>query len=258
MLIFSLLAARSISTRDTPAWAKRFLRSFFRTMSSWRRFAYSFSAYQRLRQVLLKPEAEPDRDGPSDPLLRLLAGLALRRAALPSVRPRARLAEPAACASWSRPSLRHAHREVRRALDDLVGAAHGRRTHALLRRPLVGVGGGDDEVVLVQAPLLVLVRHVHRVGDGRAQRLLDVARHRLLGEAQDGEGVAGLLAPDEVQHQPGLLGRGADVLRGGLHFEHGFPTSSARRRAAGAARPPGRRRARPRPWPPSPPWTSGP
>ena len=60
MLIFSLLAARSTSTRETPAWAKRFLRSFFRRMSSCRRFAYSFSAYQRLRQVLLKPEAEPD------------------------------------------------------------------------------------------------------------------------------------------------------------------------------------------------------
>ena len=39
MLIFSLLAARSISTRDTPAWAKRFLRSFLRPRSSCRRLA---------------------------------------------------------------------------------------------------------------------------------------------------------------------------------------------------------------------------
>ena len=59
MLIFSLLAARSMSTRETPAWAKRFLRSFFRRMSSCRRFAYSFSAYQRLRQVLLNPSRNP-------------------------------------------------------------------------------------------------------------------------------------------------------------------------------------------------------
>jgi hypothetical protein len=53
MLILSLFAARSISTLATLAWAKRFFRSFLRARSSWRRLAYSFPAYQRLRQVLL-------------------------------------------------------------------------------------------------------------------------------------------------------------------------------------------------------------
>ena len=59
MVTFSLLAARSISTRLTPAWPKRFLRSFLRARSSCRRSAYSFSAYQRLRQVLMYPRRNP-------------------------------------------------------------------------------------------------------------------------------------------------------------------------------------------------------
>ena len=59
--------------------------------------------------------------------------------------------------------------------------------------PLVRVAGAHHEVVLVQATLLVLVRHVHGVGDGRTERLLDVSRDRLLGEAEDREGVAAFL-----------------------------------------------------------------
>jgi hypothetical protein len=59
IVTLSLLAARSTSTLATLAWAKRFLRSFLRTRSSCRRFAYSFSAYQRLCQVLLKPRRNP-------------------------------------------------------------------------------------------------------------------------------------------------------------------------------------------------------
>src|SRR5438128_8878366 len=286
MEILSLLAARSTSTRDTPAWAKRFLRSFLSPTSSCNRFAYSFSAYQRLRQVLLKPSRKPVgwtfcpitwtplwfgvRCGKRSFLVRLFRGRLLlrpRRALLARRRSRRRGGRRPALRARRLAravALRHRPRDVRGAADDLVGAAHGRRPHALLRRPLVGVGRRDHEVFLVQAPLLVLVRHVHRVGDGRAQRLLHVARHRLLGEAQDRDGIGCLLAADEVQHEPGLLGRGADVLAGRLDLEHVPIPASARLRP----RPRGRRRprpdprpaprARPRPWPPSPPCSSAP
>src|SRR5438552_14417496 len=237
MEILSLLAARSTSTRDTPAWAKRFLRSFLSPTSSCSRFAYSFSAYQRLRQVLLEPSRNPVgwtfcpitstplwfgvlRGGKCSFLARHLllragrARLARGRRGRRRAPLRARRPGPGALFP-----LRHAHRQVRGAADDLVGAAHGGRTHALLGRALVGVGGGDHEVVLVEPPLLVLVRHVDGVGDGAAQRLLHVARHRLLLEVQDGQGVARLLATDEVEHEARLLGRGADVLARRLHLE---------------------------------------
>jgi hypothetical protein len=39
MLILSLLAARSMSTRETPAWANRFFSSFFSATSSCRSLA---------------------------------------------------------------------------------------------------------------------------------------------------------------------------------------------------------------------------
>jgi len=48
------------------------------------------------------------------------------------------------------------HREVRGALDRLVGAAHGGGTHPLLGRALVRVGLGDEEVVLVTEGELVV------------------------------------------------------------------------------------------------------
>src|SRR5262249_41942596 len=188
--IFSLLAARSTSTRLTPAWLNRFFRSFLRTRSSWRRFEYSFSAYQRLRQVLLNPSRNPV--GWTFWPIGLL---------LP---------------------LGHVHREVRGALDHLVGAAHGRGTHALLGRALARVAAADHEVVLVEPPLLVLVRDVDRVRDRRAERLLDVPGHGLLREAQDAERLGRLLAADEVEDEPGLLGRGPHVLGSRLHFEHGL------------------------------------
>ena len=59
MLTLSLLAARSISIADTPAWPSRFLSSFRSFRSSWSSSAYFFEAYQRERHVLLKPMRKP-------------------------------------------------------------------------------------------------------------------------------------------------------------------------------------------------------
>ena len=105
------------------------------------------------------------------------------------------------------------------SLDHAVGPAHGSGADPLLGRPLPRVAGAHHQVFLVQAALLVAVGHQHRVGDRGPQRLLDVPGHRFLREAEDAEGVGGLLAPDRVQHEPGLLGRGPDVAARGAGFE---------------------------------------
>jgi hypothetical protein len=59
MSIFSLLAARSISTLATPACWNRRLRSFLSDRSSCNKSAYSLSANQRDFQVLLNPIRNP-------------------------------------------------------------------------------------------------------------------------------------------------------------------------------------------------------
>ncbi len=58
MLIFALLAARSISIFETPAWYRRFFRKLRTLMSSWRRSAYSRCANQRESQLSVIAEAE--------------------------------------------------------------------------------------------------------------------------------------------------------------------------------------------------------
>src|SRR5258708_35295838 len=154
--------------------------------------------------------------------------------------------------------LGHVDGNVRRTLDDLVGPAHGGRPDPLLGGSVARVAGPDHEVVLVQAPLVVLVRHVPRVGDGRAQGLLYLPRPRFLGEAEYGEGLARLLAPDEVQDQLGLLGRCPDVFGCGAYLEHGSLPRSWRGRR-GARPPPGGRGppGGPPPWRAPPPWWGG-
>jgi hypothetical protein len=94
------------------------------------------------------------------------------------------------------------HRDVRLPLLDLIGTAHRRGLHALLTRTFVDVDLRDHEVVDVRARLRVL-----RVGDGRAEELLEVLRHRLAGEAEDVERFLDLLAAHQVGHETDLLGR---------------------------------------------------
>ena len=188
MLIFSLLAARSISTRDDAGVREALLQVLLERQVLEQQVGVLLLGVPAAAPGLVEAQAEPDG------MDFLTHGLRL--------------------------PLGHLHREVGGALDDAVGAAHGGRPHALHGRALVGVAGGHHQVVLVQASLLVLVGHVHRVGDGRAQRLLDLARHRLLGEAQDGEGFARLLAADEVHDQARLLGRGPHVFGFRLDLQH--------------------------------------
>ena len=129
--------------------------------------------------------------------------------------------------------LRHLHRQVRGPLDDAERAAHRRRTHALHRRPLVGVARRHEEPLDVAAEAFLLLR----VGDRRAQHLRDVARDRLARELQRRERLVDALAANQLQHEPRLLGRRANDFGGCLCFDHGCTPRFA---FAGRARPPAR------------------
>src|SRR5690606_1437992 len=123
-------------------------------------------------------------------------------------------------------ALGHFHRQVRHPLDDAERAAHRGRADALHARPLVGEARLDVEPVDVAAEVGPLLR----VGNGRPQRLLDVAGDDLAREAQRRQRVRHIGAANLIQHEPGLLGRRADVLRRGLrpgHYEPPLPATCA-------------------------------
>src|SRR4051794_13704584 len=101
---------------------------------------------------------------------------------------------------------RERDREVARALADARRAAHGARTEALQRRPLVG-GDGEDEQVVADQLVVVL-----GVGDRGLEHLAPVARHRAGRVREDRAGLLHGLAADVVAHEARLARRGADVL----------------------------------------------
>ena len=88
---------------------------------------------------------------------------------------------------------------------------------ALHRRAVVGVAGRHVEALDVAAEAVLLLAVRHR----RTQHLGHVAGHGLPRELQGGERRVDVLAADQVEHQPRLLGGGADVLRGRLGLDHG-------------------------------------
>ena len=61
MLILSLLAARSMSTRETPAWAKRFFRSFLSSEVLVEEVRVLLLGVPAAAPGLVEPEPEPDR-----------------------------------------------------------------------------------------------------------------------------------------------------------------------------------------------------
>ena len=264
MSIFSLLAARSVSIFETPACANRFFSVC----------AQLEILVQQLRVVavrvparppgLVEPEPESERmnlltHGYSFAFFVACAGFGrlrrLLRARGAAAALAARRRPPPTGTTFSGRSAT-AHREVRRPLQHAERAAHRRRPHALLRRPLVGVARRHEQPIDVAAePVLLL-----RVGDRRPQHLRDVARHRLARELQRRERAVDVLAADQVEHEPGLLGRGADVARGRLRLNHDAsspPPASPPPPAPAAAPAPGAPARRPPP-PSRPPSSCGP
>src|SRR3954468_10623961 len=97
-------------------------------------------------------------------------------------------------------------RQVRGALADPRGAAHGARAEALERRALVGVYGGDAEIVAEQLVVVLRVR------DGRLEQLEPRLGGRARGEGENGARLDHVLAADVVADQAGLAGGRAHVL----------------------------------------------
>ena len=158
-------------------------------------------------------------------LLRLLLGAGAR-----PPRRAARRRPPPTGDDLLRP-LGHVHGEVRRPLQHAERAAHRRRPHALLRRPLVGVARRHEQPIDVAAePVLLL-----RVGNRRPQHLRDVVGHRLARELERRQRAVDVLAANQIEHEPGLLGRRADVARRRLRLNHDAAPSPRRLRAAAAA-----------------------
>ena len=184
MSIFSLLAARSVSIFETPACAKRFFSVC----------AQLQVLVQQLRVVAVRVPARPPRLVEPEPeservnllahgySFAFLAGAVLPCCASPPASSSSARRRAAAASARSSPAaadrhdllrpLRHLHREVRGPLQHAERAAHRRRPHPLLRRPLVGVARRHEQPIDVAAePVLLL-----RVGNRRPQHLRDVAR----------------------------------------------------------------------------------
>ncbi len=83
-----------------------------------------------------------------------------------------------------------------------VGAAHRRRTDALLARPFVDIRFRHEELIDIH-----VLRFVLGIRDGRVQNLLDRRRNPFIDRAQNVDGVAHLLAANHVDDQPCLLRR---------------------------------------------------
>jgi hypothetical protein len=104
----------------------------------------------------------------------------------------------------------HHDGDVRGALLDATGAATSTRGEPLERRALVGVAGEDEQFVGV---LLIVV---DGVGDGRGQHLAHHDGGLAVGELQHLVGLLHGQAANQVEHDPHLRRRHADVLGAGL------------------------------------------
>ena len=183
MSTLSLLAARSMSMRETPGVreARLQLRAQLQIL------------VQQLRVVLVGVPARPPglvEPEPEAVRMNFLTHVILNfdvRTSKFELRPRPSPSSSDALGPLAvggrgglhRP-LGDLHRQVRHALDHAERPAHRRRAHPLHARPLIGPAPGDEQPIDVAAePVLLL-----HVGDRRPQRLLDVARDDLAREPQ--------------------------------------------------------------------------
>src|SRR4030042_4793898 len=98
---------------------------------------------------------------------------------------------------------------------DAISPAHGPRPGPLHLGSLVDIYPADEEVIDIKVGDLLL-----GVGDGRAEDLLDdLASLLFIREMQDGQRLSHKPVPDEVRHQPGLLGRDPDKPGDRMRYE---------------------------------------
>src|SRR5208282_3999412 len=110
---------------------------------------------------------------------------------------------------------------------------------ALLPWTFVDEDSGNHQVVNVEMFGLLL-----GIGNRRAQNLLDVTRHTLLGEFQNTECLADALAADLVYDQPSFLRRNSHVFVSGACFHRFTWISGSKTRKLAAASCTCRRRCR--------------
>ena len=104
------------------------------------------------------------------------------------------------------------HQNMAGALLISETAAHRRRTHALPTRPFIHEAARHKQFVHVQR-LAGIFRLAFGVGDGAAQRLLNILGHALLRELQRVQRFFRAPSANQVYHQPRLLRRNARVTR---------------------------------------------
>ena len=103
----------------------------------------------------------------------------------------------------------HDDRDVRRALEDLAGAATGAGLEALLRAGLVGVAGRNKQLFTKQ---LVVVLGV---GDRRIEQLADDGGGVALAELEHFTRRLHVEAANEIEHDADLAGRAGRVAQDG-------------------------------------------
>src|SRR5436309_1348187 len=187
------LMPRSISTPDTLALARRRSTSWRMVMSSLRRDVYSLSAYHFAVQVRETPRRKP-YGWTFLPISGLL--------------------------------VRDDDRDVGHGFVDRKRPTLGPRPPALDRRPLVGMGLDDDQIL--GGPVVVVLR----IGRGALQDALDVARGVLRHEPEQGPRLLDRSAADGGDDEAGLAGRAAEVLGGG-GYAHDRRLLLQRRRSLG-------------------------
>src|ERR1700735_1041886 len=106
--------------------------------------------------------------------------------------------------------FRHFHNNVSGALLITKTAAHRRGTHALPSRAFVHVTASYEQRIHVQR-LACVFRFALGIGDRASQRFLDFLRYSLLRETQSVQRRFGALSTNQVNHQPRLLRRDANV-----------------------------------------------
>src|SRR3954452_20394738 len=180
------LMPRSISTWLTLALASRLSTRRRTAMSSWRRVVYSLSAYHFAVQV-----RETPRRKPYGWTLCPMSGLLVR----------------------------DDDRDVGHGLVDRERPTLRAWLEALDRRALVGDGIEDDEVLGRQVVVVL------GICGGAFQDPGDVARGLLRHEPQECRGLLDRLALDRLGDEPGLAGRGPQVLGSGGYAHDQAPTS---------------------------------
>src|SRR6188768_1685905 len=87
-----------------------------------------------------------------------------------------------------------------------IGPTHWSRPYPLLPRTFIDVAPLDEQIIHID-----VLRLLARIGNGGLHRLLNLARGSLVGKLQRHQGLADVLAANQIDDEPRLLWRHRDV-----------------------------------------------